>query len=309
METKRRSALKRFNRKPKTHLKGTDRQLAILELLRDNRYLATPYIQAALGSPQYVEDVLPDLVEKGYIGVPAKAIDRCKTHAVPHAYELLPRGEELLAQKRGPKPRHIAGNWFEHDFLTCCHKFSFEHAARVVPGLKVRTAHSILEHENCPEATRLSPTPFVIPTDPPLEFDADPFGYEYEGKLLFCYFETDTGTHKRADVKHKIDRACEFLERKMAVTMFGMPSKLMHFFFITNNEERMEDFSEHVPDDWASRFHFKWTPCSFETKFPPPTAHLVLEPWHQKGGKTWSIPEHLGATDVRPSEGRSDQAA
>lgn len=307
--TLRRSALKRRFRNPKGHLTGREMELAILELLRDNRYSATPYIKAAVGNVEYVENVLPDLVEKHYIGIPAKAVDRCKTKAVPHVYELLPRGLDFLKAHDRHIERHTAGNWFEHDFLTCCHKFSFEHSTRTIRGFVLRTPKSILEHDNCPPST----TNFVIPTDPALEYDLDLFGLEYlpSARKLFCFVETDTGTHKRDDVKDKIRRSVEFLERKMGAKLFGFPTKfeLEHFFYITNTEDRLEDFAGAVPTEWSDRFHFKWTDKSFDTKFPPATAHMVLEPWTQSDGSTWSILEHLEVDDVRQAESGAHQNA
>lgn len=309
METTRRSAFKQ-PRNPSGHLTGTPTELAVLELLRDYRYLPSTHIKAGLpNGSQYIEDVLPNLVEKHYIGIPEKARDRCKTKAVPFVYEVLPRGLAFLAMHGRPSVRAIASNWFEHDFLTCCIQFSFDIAVREVPGLAKRTPQSILDHENCPAETRESAAPFVIPTEPPLIFDADPFGFELNGRLVFFHgFETDNRTHKLADLESKIDRAAQYLDEKMPVSMFGIPTRLMHFAFITRSEDRMENIMRFVPDRYADRFHFKYS-GGFDTKFPPATGHMVLDPWHQKDGSTWSILEHLGGADVRREEGSPRQRA
>lgn len=265
----RRSAIKRFNRKPKKHLQGTPMQLAVLEHLHDYRYSHTKQIKAALGSPQYLEDVLPDLVDYGYIGVPPFAVDRCARKKIPYVYELRERGAEFYASKRGPRARHTAGNWGEHDLLTCCHKFSFELAPRVIPELILRTPQAVLTHPDYPEAMKGNPTPFTIPTDPPLEYDLPLFGYDYRGKKIFGFVETDNNTHSLKDIKSKIDRSIEFLEERMAVTLFGMPSQLINFFYLTRNLTRMEDMADLVPKEYQSRFHFKWT-GGFDTKLRPP---------------------------------------
>jgi hypothetical protein len=310
METARRSAFKQ-PRKPTGHLTGSPTQLAILELLRDYRYLPSTYIKALIpAGAEYVENVLPDLVEKHYIGIPEKAVDRCKTRQVPYVYELLPRGVTFLAQNGRPTSRSLASNWFSHDVLACTIQASFDLAPTVIPGLLKRTPQAILAHENCPPRTKESLTPFVIDTKPVLEADADPFGFEYNSKLIFFHgFEADNGTETIiTTVKNKIERYCEYFERKLPTKMFGMGKDHVHILFVTINEDRARHMAEHVPKEWADRFHFKAT-SGFDTTFPPPTAHMVLDPWIQKGGKTWSILEHLGVSyDTPRDSGEGRQA-
>lgn len=298
METLRRSAFKQ-PRNPSGHLKGTETQLAILELLRDYRYLPSTYIKAGVSAgPEYVEDVLPELVDKHYIGIPEKAVDRCKNRAVPYVYELRPRGLAFLARNGRDTKRTLASNWFEHDFLASIIQFSFD---RPVDGLTKRTSRSILTHENCPPQTRASAVPFLIQSKPPLDADADPFGFEHKGELVFFHgFEADNGTESiSTTVKSKIDRYAKYLDDKGPVRMFGIPTRLMHILFITTSQDRADHIAEYFPSD---RFHIKAT-SGFRDKFPPPTPHMITEPWLGKGGKEWSILEHLGGEHVRREEG------
>lgn len=301
----RRSALKRGARNPSGHLSGTPAELAILELLRDYRYLPTPFIKAGVSSgPQYVEDTLTELVDKHYIGIPEEAVDRCTTRAVPHVYEILPRGLAFLAKNSRHTEQKLASkNWFSHDVLTSTVQFSFDIAPKFVPGLNKRDAQSILFHENCPEETRFSPAPFVIDTTPKLEADADPFGFEYNGRLVFFHgFEADNSTEVvRTTIKRKIDRYVEYLESKGPARMFGIPSAWMHILFITTSQDRAEHMAQLVPEKWADRFHFKAT-SGFNTKFPPPDARMVTTDWIGKDGKTWNILEHLGVPHGRIEE-------
>jgi hypothetical protein len=301
METLRRSAFKQA-RNPSGHLSGSATELAILELLRDYRYLPTPYVKAGVNAgPQYVEDVLTNLVDKHYVGIPEAAKDRCKTKAVPYVYELLPRGLAFLAKNGRQTQRAVASNWFEHDVLACTVQFSFDQAPKEVPGLKKRTSQSILRHENCPPATRSSLTPFTIQTRPPLNADADPFGLEFNGRMVFFHgFEADNGTETIATtVRRKIDRYQEYLESKGPVRMFGMPTDWMHILFVTTSQDRADHIAEYFPSD---KFHAKAT-SGFDTKFPLPDARMVTEPWTQKGGKTWSILEHLGVAHGQSRKG------
>ena len=283
-------------------------QLAVLELLRDYRYLPTPYIKHALGSPEYIEDILPELANKHYIGIPEKARNRCKTKAVPYVYELWPRGLAFLAKHERNTDRAVAGNWFEHDFLAECVRFSFDRGPIEVPGLRKRDAQSILRHENCPPQTRNSPTPFVIPTYPPLKADAEPFGFEYDGKLVFFHgFEADNGTETiSTTIKSKIERYSLYLDDGGPTRLFGMLKSHMHILFVTISEARLQHMLDYVPEHLADRFYFKAT-TGFNQKFPPPTAHMVLDPWTQKGGKTWSILQHLGAENGRIQESRESE--
>jgi hypothetical protein len=298
MEIKRRSAFKQ-PRKPSGHLTGTPTQLAICELLQTYRYLPTTYIKAWIGSGEYIENVLTDLVEKHYIGIPERAVNRCKTKAVPYVYELLSRGQAFLALhgRLGDRAKGgRGGGWFEHDFLISVIQYSFDIAPRAIAGLRVRSPQSILAHENCPETTRAHKTPFVIPTEPPLTADADPFGLELDGKLVFFHgFEADNHTETLATLQRKVDRYAVYLRQHMPTRMFGMLKNHMHILIVTTSEGSMANLTHMVPEDLADRFHFK-TINGFHSKFPPPTAHMVLEPWHQKGGKTWSILNHLKGT-------------
>jgi hypothetical protein len=279
--------------------------------LRDYRYLPSTYIKAALtAGAEYVEDVLPNLVEKHYIGIPESARDRCKTKQIPYVYELRPRGLSFLARNGRAAERALASNWFEHDVLACITQFSFDMAPRVISGLSKRTSQSILFHQNCPEATRKSLTPFLIPTNPPLDADAKPFGFELNGKLIFFHgFEADNGTETvRTTVKSKIDRYVTYLERNMPTRLYGMLRNHMHILFVTISQDRAEHMAGLVPDAWADRFHFKAT-SGFDTRFPAPTAHMVAESWTQKGGKTWNILEHLGAMNGQTRTSRESRGA
>jgi hypothetical protein len=292
---RRRSAF-RGPRKPAAAVKGTATELAVLELLQKYRFLPSTYIRAHFAATQYIEDVLPNLVEAHLIGIPSKAQDRCKTRAVPYVYELRPLGEVMLAKRgkwsegqRGGK----GGGWFEHDFLCSIVQYSFDQAPAAVPGLSLRTPHSILDHPNCPEATRRSLTPFVIPTAPKLTADAEPFGFEYQGsKIFFHGFEADCSTESLNTIKSKLERYSQYLDHHLPTKMYGFLKNHMHILIVTTSERRARNMATLVPDHLADRFHFKAIP-GFHDKFPPPTAHLFLEPWIQKGGGEWSILNHL----------------
>lgn len=308
----RRSALKQLYRNPSGHLKGTATELAVLELLRDYRYLPSTFIKAGVSAgPQYTEDLLTNLVERHYIAIPPDAVDRCKTRAVPHVYELRPRGLAFLEKNGRHTERTLASNWFEHDVLASTIQFSFDQAPKEVSGLVKRTPQSILFHENCPPETRESPAPFVIQSYPKLDADADPFGFELNGKLIFFHgFEADNGTETiRTTIKSKVDRYAEYLESKGPSRMFGMPTSFMHILFVTTSKDRAEHMATLVPKEWADHFHFKAT-TGFDTKFPVPDARMVTEPWIQKGGKAWSILDHLrGESRGQAREGGENRRA
>lgn len=319
---KRHSAVRKKVGKPEVTLTGTDKQLAILDLLQEGP-LPSTYIKTWLepnydyAGPRvhtYTDPLLTALDDGHYIGMPEGA----KTEAVlyrPFVYELRARGQLLLVDRDIWRPSDGSSDQFKHQFMRSVIRFSFAIAPRKAVGLRLITEADILTNSKCPASTRAEKYPSHVPLGShTLKPDGKLFGYEYtsatgaKAYMFFHGFEADRGTEQQSKAAERktiaamIRNYTRYFSERMYATRYGLAQASIPI--ITNKQGRMLNMMEFVraecPPDIQPRFMFKTIP-DFREGFPPPTAHMVTEPWARVGAKPLHILETLKVTAERKS--------
>ena len=319
---KRHSAVRKKTGKPELTLTGTPKQLAVLDLLQDgplpSTYIKTwvepHYDYAGPRIHTYTDPLLTALDDGHYIGMPEDA----KTEAVlhrPFVYELRPRGQLLLVDRDLRRPSDGSSDQFKHQFMRSVIRFSFAIAPRKFAGLRFISESDILANNKCPAATRTEKYPSHVPLGSyTLKPDGKIFGYEYTGStgtkayMFFHGFEADRGTEQqkkaaeRKTIAAMIHNYTRYFAERMYVTRYGLSQASIPI--ITNKHQRMLNMMDFVrmecSPDIQSRFMFKTIP-DFREGFPPPTAHMVTEPWARVGAEPLHILETLKVTAERKS--------
>jgi hypothetical protein len=299
---------------------GTPAQLAILALLADYPCLPSKYIRAAL--PGSVDDRLLQLKDNDYIGVPVESTMHASALYRSTVYELRPKGAALLARS-GRIAASRRNEQFRHKFLASLIRYSFDAAAREVPGLRVRTVEDILAHPNCPQATRGEKNPSEIPMQgATIRPDAPLFGYEYakpDGAKRYLYlhgFEADRGTEpltgkERQTIEGKISQYARYLRARGYRSRYGLSNCAVAF--VTIGPLRAANIVELIRSkagDAAPKFLVKSVPDFIhESRFPPPTGHMATEDWATTNGPFNILATLKGAHDVRREEGGAGERA
>jgi hypothetical protein len=293
------------------HVSGTANQLAVLDLLNTYRYLNSDYIRAWLPGGS-TNDVILLLSQEGYIRVPRqvpKIFGRKLIYEIVRGdhHERATKAEQLMAANDRVLRDRTSDSQFAHEYLISSCQFSFDIAPREIPGLKKRTLDDIKAHENYPGGV----DPDHIRPDAPL------FGYEYtrpDGRKRYFYlhgFEADRGTEPlrgdgRQTIERKVRHYAEYLRARVYNDVYGISN--LSVAFITMSEARAHnilDIVRQVAGDCADKFLVKYLPNFIrDGNPPPPTGHLVAEPWLTTTG-TRSILEVL----TRPDHSRASKPA
>ena len=319
---KRHSAVRKKVGKPELTLTGTPKQLAVLDLLQDGP-LPSTYIKTWL-EPKYRHDgprihtytdhLLTELDDGHYIGMPEDA----KTERVlyrPFVYELRSRGALLLVERDLWRPSDGSSDQFKHRFMRSVIRFSFAMAPREIAGLRLITEADILANSKCPATTRTEKYPSHVPLGSyTLKPDGTLFGYEYTNStgakafMFFHGFEADRGTEQQSKAAERktiaamIRNYTRYFNERVYATRYGLSQASIPI--VTNKPRRMLNMMEFVrtecPPGIQSRFMFKTIP-DFREGFPPPTAHMVTEPWARIGAESLHILETLKVTAERKS--------
>ena len=316
METAKRS---RFIAKPTGKpYRVTANDLAVLQLLQRYRYLPSNYVAALIGTASrwHKYQLMKLRHEAGLIECPNASWAAANARYRPAVYALTTKGEELLAERGLYESRRKSGREFNHELMVCLIQASFELGARE-RKLEVITARDILYHRNCPPHTRHEQEPWSIPVaftfnghklEEYVETDGDFFGLARtsgtgRAALLFPGFEADRRTeplepedYERSSIKKKFIKIREVARQKLYQSRYGLPNAIVPV--ITINEAHKHSLMrvlENLTEGHGSKlFIFKSMSnfASFEN-FPPPTGHMVTEPWERVGHEPYSIIEEL----------------
>ena len=316
METAKRS---RFTATPLgTPYRVTASDIAVLQLLQRYRYLPSTYIAELTRSKSrwYKYQLAKLRHEAGLIDCPNASWAAANARYRPAVYALTAKGEEFLKERGLFEPRHKSGREFNHELMVCLIQASFELGARE-KKLEVITAHDILYHRNCPPSTRHEKDPWSIPVaftfnghklEEHVETDGDFFGLARttdtgRSALLFPGFEADRRTeplepedYERSSIKKKFIKIREVTRQKLYQSRYGLPNAIVPVITINEAHKRsLMRVLENLTDGHGSKvFIFKSMPnfASFEN-FPPPTGHMVTEPWERVGHPPYNIIDEL----------------
>lgn len=303
-----------FNPVPKgREVRGTARELALLSLFVKYEVLPTRYIYASLPSGEYAHKLLGKLNGEGYIQIPhnddARYMDARNKEAL---WTITEKGERLLGIEVERQSDH-----FKHKVARTLAQFSFDHAP-----ITKRTLQDILAHPKCPPVK--NPHVFVT-SEVDIEPDIPLFGYEHNGKFFYLVVEIDNGTetvkpgtgkdstpaqklraYQKKNIRKMVRAYAEYLREHGYYKQFGIRN--LSIAIIANSEGRMHSIMDEVrteAPDMERFFLFKNFPDYQRYGFPPPTGHLVEEPWRTITGSL-SIMEvlngHRQAGDAHPKE-------
>jgi hypothetical protein len=297
----------------------SERDVDILTLLQRYRYLPSNYIAALLGVEYRpgapIKDNLTKLRhEAGLIDCPNPSWAAANARYRPAVYALTKKGEAELKTRGVYVRRPKTGHEFNHELMVCLVQASFELGARE-HGLTLITAQDILDHPNCPRDKRFEKEAWRVPVsfaydghrvEQHVESDGEFFGLANAQRdtLFFPGFEADRRTeplepedYHRPSIKKKLIAYRELARQKTYKTRYGLPSALIAFVTINEAHKKslMRVVDKLTDGHGSTLFLFKSIPnfASFEN-FPPPTGHMVREPWQRVGHPDFSILKELG---------------
>ncbi len=288
----------------------TERDIDIFTLLHRFRYLPSDYIHAFVaGSEKALSHRLNLLLRKPnlYLARPHQQRQCADANYRRLIYELDERGFQLLCDRGGavlPKCHHRN---FAHELMVAQIMASIELGIRANPNVRLITWTDILAHETTPIVTRKSETPATIRVSYELRgerrsdeitADARPFGLErtIDGKRSYLFFpgiEADCGTEPviasdgdRSSIGKKFAAYLAITEKGLHRSHFGFPN----FFvpFITTSNARLTSMMALLGRLTGGRgskiLLFKTFPgFTSPQKPPPPTGHMLAEPWQRVG--------------------------
>jgi hypothetical protein len=216
----------------------------------------------------------------------------------PRPLELTDLARRELAAHGRLRQRDRMNDHFSHAYLRSAIQHSFDRAPKEILGLTLHTEADIINHPNTPEKTRDDPTPswfqsrgHVVRPDAPL------FGFEYQGAFMYFHgFEADRATERqtaktgfeRKTIKEMLLRYADYLEHGVYRQKYGLSQ--ITILIVTIGEQRLQNMlsvlTEEVSDPRVQRrFAFKYL-ANFlaDDPLPPPTAHMVTDPWQRVDG-------------------------
>jgi Replication-relaxation len=318
-----------FNPRPKgLPVNGSIKQLALLDALQPPNYevLPTSYLLKLFGF-HTGRDLITLLNGEGYIRIPrAKEARQMGARNRKATWELTERGMLLLASHQRFNKLPFGDDQFAHKYLRSIIQFSFDQAAKEVPGLTKRTMIDILAHADCPKTLKDEAAKghnlSWIPLKTFIKPDAPLFGYVYlkpDGKKRTFYlhgFEADRGTepltgYDRQTIQAKLKNYAEYLEKGQYFKRYGIPNCAVAFVCVS--PARAKNILDLIAAGYpklAHKFLVKVT-TPFEADAPaPPDGHMVTEDWLLANSKTFNILKFLkGETHGHDAESRTDSRA
>lgn len=301
--------------RPVIDLKVTPAKMDVLDFMQDFDILPSSYIKAQFGTPSFTKAVLGEFAKAHLIRVP-KGYSHINARYRPRPLELTELGRRELEQAGRLRKRERMNDHFSHAYLRSIIEHSFRQAAKEDPLLTLHTERDILEHPDCPEATRNESNPswFTVGSHT-VRPDGSLFGYEYRlgeqsAFMFFHGFEADRATERQKSnekfekktIAKMFEQYAEYLARAGYKEKYGLTQVTVPI--ITIGEQRMrimlETLKEAVPDERVRRrFIFKYLPDFLHNDpLPPPTGHMVTEPWTRVDGP-FSIIDTLKQTAAR----------
>jgi hypothetical protein len=313
------SALKRnsrFSNKPAKRLDGStfiiDRpsecDLAIFKALSHYHYLDNDYLAALTGyNAEYVLNRLDPLKRKpnNYVALAEEQAANPRAHLISKLmYRLDKRGAAAVKDVFYRAPLSSS---FSHDVVNERCLASLEIGTIERPEIKARWPEDILAYEKTPEATRSSPSPFVIPVsfqkngetiNAKVTPDTKLFGFERthlpKGKFVFGVLETDRGTEaidpkdfERSGINRKAIEYIEIHLQELYRSQFGVPN--LYIFFVAMSERRKQSIMAIIERQCRAQncqqllkfFCFKVHPDLYASEKPRATGHMLTEPWER----------------------------
>jgi hypothetical protein len=291
-----------FKKRPFGTVKGTTRQLDLLDLLQTYELLPADYLMAAYDKPEGAQRLITLLNHNGYIGIVEASTRHMRVYNRPKVYELTPKGIQLLKDKDRWRDRVWERDHFLHKFLRTLVQFSFDIAPKEVPGLTLRTLEDILAHPRCPDATRHEERPsYFVAAGHQIRPDGELFGYELNRRYFYLHgHEDDRGTETRGrsniygkkTITAMIRGYAEYLDQGMYQTRYGIRNVSIPIICTTYPDllAIFEVIKREVPSEQWPRFLGKVIPdfTSMEP-FPKPTGHMFTEDWLRPDGSRFNI--------------------
>jgi hypothetical protein len=302
----------------------TPRDIELLKLLDRYRYLRSSFLHAFLGgaSATRFKERLGHLYHEGrYINRPAQQWQFANCRYMPAIYELDDAGEQVLRdyglREEGPLLRKGcmgAHRQFAHALMISDILASIELGVRDNPRLRFISWREILAR--APEKTRHLGNPFAIPvsithtfasTRTTLRADTKIvpdglFGLEYAGsEKSYRFFALEADRNKMPIARSNLNQTSylkkilcyrEVAAKKLHQSHFGLPNLLV--LNVTPNAKHMDNILDLVRQltGGSKLFLFKTmsTLGDFE-KAPPPSPHILTEPWKRAGHDDFNIGE------------------
>jgi len=293
----------------------TPKDIDVLTLLQRFRYLPSNYIAVLLGwTGEYYKDVLAKLRhEAGLIECPNVSWAAANARYRPAVYCLTRKGERLLKDRGLWVPHTKTVNDFNHELMVCLIRASFELGAKKL-DLKIITADDILTHPSCPRERRYEANLWAVPVSfefnkhriaKTVETDGPFFGLARKDgtSLIFPGFEADRATeplepqnYERSGIQMKFVQLRAIASQKIYQTRYGLPNAIIPFITINETHKRaLMRVLELLTNGKGSKlFIFKSIPnfAAFEN-FPPPTGHMIDQPWDRVGHEPYDIVKEL----------------
>ncbi|AMN44711.1 hypothetical protein [Rhodoplanes sp. Z2-YC6860] len=289
--------------------------LEILDYMQDRDITPSSYIRAHLGSDHFSRQLIGEMAKAHLIRIP-DGYNHSNARYRPRPYEIDTLGLKALARAGMLRKRPSDNDPFKHKYLRSVALHSFQRAPKEIDGLILHSQRMILAHELCSDEARneLHPEWFKI-QGRTIRPDAPLFGFEYKGAFMFFHgLEADRGTERRnqprdADYKRKtvarmVNDYAEYYRRGLFKSKFGFSQITFPIVTTADAGSIINVIKKEVPDkDIQKRFIVKELPDFLEDdELPPPTAHLVTDPWLRVDGP-FNIFETLKRTAERKSDG------
>jgi hypothetical protein len=316
--------------RPAVTLNMTPARLAVLDFMQDYDVIPSTYIKSHLPHWHGTRIILAALLRGHYITIPYSLRGHPNARKRVRALALDARGIQALKDAGLWRNRVRMNDHDAHAYLRSVIQYSFDRAPLEIPGLTLHKEAAIIAHPNTPAATKTDPNPSWFSVDAKsntgtkqqtIRPDAPIFGYEYQGThMYFQGFEADRATERltakpdfrRKTIKAMFSAYADYAKRQLCMTKYGIPR--VTFLLVTVGDQRVANMiatlKDTVPDERIQKwFAFKSIPDFLhDGALPPPTAHMVTEPWHRVDGP-FSILETLKATAKRKANGRREEVS
>lgn len=288
----------------------TERDIEVFKLLARFKYLPSDYLHAFVGGSEEAFTRRLNLLSRKpnlYLARPHQQRQCADANYRHLIYELDERGAQLLKERGLPfLPKSYHRN-FAHELMVSQIIASFELGARERQKIRLITWPEILANPRTPESLRQSATPAAIPVSFSAHgeqhsihvyADAQPFGIErmLDGSRTYLFFpgiEADCATEpieasgfERSSIAKKFAAYIAIAEQRIYHSHFGFPNFFVPLIAPTRVRlESMMALLQRMTGGRGSKmFLFKTFPLfSSAEKSPPPTGHMLTEPWQRAG--------------------------
>ncbi|MGC9955086.1 MAG: replication-relaxation family protein [Rhizomicrobium sp.] len=275
----------------------TPRDIEIFRALSRYRYLRSTYLHAFAGgrSATRFKERLGDLFHEGYLDRPSQQWQFADALHAPVIYELGEGAKHTLQERGGIEDAwtvlsQAAHRQFTHSVMICACLASIDLATKRKDSLRFIAWPEILAR--APEATRMSPMAFRIPTSslPVAVVPDGMFGLEYsrDDKKTYRFFalEADRGTmpvtrsnSQQTSYLGKLGAYQEVIARQAHKNYLGIPN--LFVLTVTTDQSRLFAIMRRFADRGTnSTFLFK---AADPATLGGPVPDLLMTPWERHG--------------------------